>query len=121
MPFPGLGNVWQLVLKESALISVTGLVELLRQSQIARRLDAPPVRLLHHRRSALPPHHLGLDVSCSRSAESAFAARRPEGGLMDFAFMRDTFFTLLEGVPLTLNLAFTSVALGADASPCCWR
>jgi octopine/nopaline transport system permease protein len=31
---PGLGNTWQLVLKESALISVTGLVELLRQSQI---------------------------------------------------------------------------------------
>jgi octopine/nopaline transport system permease protein len=32
---PGLGNVWQLILKESALISVTGLVELLRQSHIA--------------------------------------------------------------------------------------
>lgn len=32
---PGLGNVWQMVLKESALISVTGLVELLRQSQVA--------------------------------------------------------------------------------------
>ncbi len=31
---PGLGNVWQLILKESALISVTGLVELLRQAQI---------------------------------------------------------------------------------------
>ncbi len=31
---PGLGNVWQLVLKESALVSVTGLVELLRMSQI---------------------------------------------------------------------------------------
>ena len=31
---PGLGNVWQLVLKESALISVTGLVELLRQSAV---------------------------------------------------------------------------------------
>jgi octopine/nopaline transport system permease protein len=31
---PGLGNTWQLLLKESALISVTGLVELLRQSQI---------------------------------------------------------------------------------------
>jgi len=31
---PGLGNVWQLTLKESALISVTGVVELLRQSQI---------------------------------------------------------------------------------------
>jgi len=32
---PGLGNTWQLVLKESALISVIGLVELLRQAQIA--------------------------------------------------------------------------------------
>jgi len=32
---PGLGNVWQVLLKESALISVTGVVELLRQSQIA--------------------------------------------------------------------------------------
>jgi octopine/nopaline transport system permease protein len=31
---PGLGNCWQLCLKESALISVTGLLELLRQSQI---------------------------------------------------------------------------------------
>jgi octopine/nopaline transport system permease protein len=32
---------------------------------------------------------------------------------MDLAFMRDTFFRLLEGVPLTLNLTFTSIALGA--------
>lgn len=31
---PGLSNVWQLVLKDSALISVIGLVELMRQSQI---------------------------------------------------------------------------------------
>jgi octopine/nopaline transport system permease protein len=31
---PGTGNVWQLVLKESALISVIGLVELMRQAQI---------------------------------------------------------------------------------------
>jgi octopine/nopaline transport system permease protein len=31
---PGMGNVWQLVLKESALISVIGLVEIMRQSQI---------------------------------------------------------------------------------------
>ena len=34
LALPGLGNVWQLALKESALISVTGLVELLRESQI---------------------------------------------------------------------------------------
>jgi len=31
---PGMGNVWQVTLKESALVSVTGVVELLRQSQI---------------------------------------------------------------------------------------
>ncbi|WP_345945907.1 ABC transporter permease subunit [Pseudomonas sp. MWU16-30316] len=31
---PGLGNVWLLVLKDSALISVVGLVELMRQSGI---------------------------------------------------------------------------------------
>jgi octopine/nopaline transport system permease protein len=31
---PGLGNVWQLVLKDSALVSVIGLVELMRQAQI---------------------------------------------------------------------------------------
>jgi octopine/nopaline transport system permease protein len=32
---------------------------------------------------------------------------------MDFTFMQETFLRLLEGLPLTLNLAFTSVALGA--------
>jgi octopine/nopaline transport system permease protein len=32
---PGLGNVWQLLLKESALISVIGLVELLRAAHVA--------------------------------------------------------------------------------------
>ena len=31
---PGMGNVWQQVLKESALISVTGLTEILRQIHI---------------------------------------------------------------------------------------
>jgi octopine/nopaline transport system permease protein len=31
---PGVGNVWQLVVKESALISVIGMVELLRASQL---------------------------------------------------------------------------------------
>ena len=34
-PFPGLGNVWQLSLKDSALVSVTGLAELMRTAQRA--------------------------------------------------------------------------------------
>jgi len=32
---PGLGNVWQLTLKETSLISVIGLVEIMRQATIA--------------------------------------------------------------------------------------
>jgi octopine/nopaline transport system permease protein len=32
---PGLGNVWQLSLKDSALVSVTGLSEIMRQSNVA--------------------------------------------------------------------------------------
>jgi len=32
---PGLANVWQMSLKDSALISVTGIVELMRASQVA--------------------------------------------------------------------------------------
>lgn len=32
---PGLGNVWQLTLKDTSLISVTGLVEIMRQAYIA--------------------------------------------------------------------------------------
>ena len=39
---PGLGNVWQLVLKESALISVTGLVEIVRQAQIGAGSTGQP-------------------------------------------------------------------------------
>lgn len=34
---PGLGNVWQLSLKDSALVSVTGLVEIMRASDVAAR------------------------------------------------------------------------------------
>jgi octopine/nopaline transport system permease protein len=32
---PGLGNVWQITLKDTALISVTGLVEIMRQAHVA--------------------------------------------------------------------------------------
>ncbi len=35
LALPGLGNVWQLTLKDTALISVTGLAELMRTSHVA--------------------------------------------------------------------------------------
>lgn len=39
---PGCGNIWQLLLKDTALVSVTGLVEIMRQSQIAANATREP-------------------------------------------------------------------------------
>ncbi|HZH25912.1 MAG TPA: ABC transporter permease subunit [Azospirillaceae bacterium] len=39
---PGLGNVWQLVLKDSALVSVTALAELMRTASVAARSSGQP-------------------------------------------------------------------------------
>lgn len=40
---PALGNVWQSVLKETALLSVTGLIELLRQASTAAAVTRQPL------------------------------------------------------------------------------
>jgi len=42
LALPGLGNVWQLTLKDTALISVTGLAELMRLSSVAARSTREP-------------------------------------------------------------------------------
>jgi octopine/nopaline transport system permease protein len=39
---PGLGNVWQVVLKDTALISVTGLVEIMRQARMGAGATKEP-------------------------------------------------------------------------------
>jgi octopine/nopaline transport system permease protein len=39
---PGLGNVWQLTIKDTALVSVTGLAELMRISSLARNSTREP-------------------------------------------------------------------------------
>jgi octopine/nopaline transport system permease protein len=39
---PGLANVWQLVLKEAALVSVTGVIELVRQAQLGAGATRDP-------------------------------------------------------------------------------
>lgn len=39
---PGLGNLWQVALKDSSLISVTGLTELMRASQLASNSTHKP-------------------------------------------------------------------------------
>ncbi len=43
---PGLGNVWQVTLKDTALISVTGLVEIMRQTRIASNVEHSPLTFL---------------------------------------------------------------------------
>ena len=40
---PGIGNVWQITLKDTSLISVTGLVEIMRQSYIAAGYTRDPL------------------------------------------------------------------------------
>lgn len=42
LALPGLGNIWQVTLKESALVSLTGLTELMRQAVIASNASAKP-------------------------------------------------------------------------------
>ena len=42
LAMPGFGNVWQLMLKDTALISVTGLAELMRTTSVAARVSKQP-------------------------------------------------------------------------------
>ena len=43
---PGLGNVWQVTLKDTSLISVTGLVEIMRQTRTSSNVEHSPLTFL---------------------------------------------------------------------------
>ena len=43
LSIPNLSNVWQIALKDTSLISVTGLVEIMRQSYIAAGSTRDPL------------------------------------------------------------------------------
>ena len=43
LALPNINNVWQITLKDTALISVTGLVEIMRQSYIAAGSTRDPL------------------------------------------------------------------------------
>jgi len=42
LALPGIGNVWQITLKDTSLISVTALVEIMRQSKVAAAAEHQP-------------------------------------------------------------------------------
>ena len=46
LALPGIGNVWQITLKDTSLISVTGLVEIMRQTRIASNVEHSPLTFL---------------------------------------------------------------------------
>ena len=108
---PGMGNIWLGLLKESSLLSATGVAELMRQAQVGVGVDAPAVRLLH--RCGAPLHR-----DCDRlrprrrGSRAPLLARRPED-VMDRGFLLDTLGRLVAGIPLTLELAALSVVAGA--------
>jgi His/Glu/Gln/Arg/opine family amino acid ABC transporter permease subunit len=108
---PGLGNVWQLALKESALISVVGLTELLRQAQVGAGSTRQPFEFF------ITAAVLYLLLStCSGMAFARAEASRCAacGGAEDGCPLhrRDARAADL-GIPLTLKLAFYSIAAGA--------
>ena len=108
---PGMGNIWQQVIKESALISVTGLVELMRQVTVGAGSTHQPFVF----------YIAGTVLYLVLTTLSGFVL--PRRGVLDGAgnaprvtdtpFLLDTFLRLLGGLPLTLELAASSVAIGA--------
>ncbi len=103
---PGLGNVWQVVVKESALVSVTGLIELLPQVNLAAGSTRQP--FLFYAAGAA----LYLVITTASGQAFRVAERRAGPGVIDGAFLLDTMRRLLAGLPLTLSLAAISVGVG---------
>jgi hypothetical protein len=116
---PGLGNVWQLALKESALISVVGLTEILRQAQVGAGSTRQPFEFFITAGGALSRALDDFRPGIPARGSSRHARRAPEL-TVDFDFLKETVLLLLSGVPLLLQLSFFSIA-AARSSPCCSR
>ena len=73
---PGLGNLWQVALKDSSLISVTGLTELMRVSQVGAGSTHRPFAFYLGGAVALPRHD-----SCHHDALFDIAEARATRGM----------------------------------------
>ncbi|WCG82767.1 hypothetical protein O1Q74_18125 [Pectobacterium sp. A5351] len=103
---PALGNVWQLVLKTSALVSVTGVAELMTQSQTGAGSTGKPFDFFM---AAVSVYFDRFWLDYAPRRVSLFSGGET---LMDFPFLYDTFLEMIPGIPLTLQLAVSSVFLG---------
>lgn len=116
---PGLSNVWQMSLKDSALVSVTGMVELMRASQIAAGSTRDYflfyligggcyliLTLLSNRAFTRAESHLNRAAASQRRA--GVRARM----IIDFAFLGETLLKLGAALPVTLGLFICSFMLG---------
>ena len=108
---PGLGNVWQLTLKDTSLISVTGLVEIMRTAQVAAGSTKQPFTF----------YLVAAALYLILTSASNFGIRRlerwgqsgcAEGQRMNFELMVEALPKLASGIPLTLQLVSLSLLLG---------
>ena len=65
LAIPNLSNVWQITLKDTSLISVTGLVEIMRQSYIAAGSTRDPLFFYSFAAVSVSYTHLTLPTICS--------------------------------------------------------
>jgi hypothetical protein len=58
---PGYANVWQVLVKSTAVVSVIGLADLVGPRPAGGAVHARALPVLRRRARLLPLHHLGLD------------------------------------------------------------
>ena len=107
---PGLGNVWQFSLKDTSLISIIGLVEVMRTAAIGAGSTKQPFTFYITAFLIF----LVLAMISQRAfvwAEIQGQSRRAEG-LMDFELIASSFPKLLGGVDETLLLAASALVIG---------
>ena len=107
LALPNLSNVWQITLKDTSLISVTGLVEIMRQSYIAAGSTRDP--LFFYSFAALL--YLLLTFF-SMKILNKLEKNYNKGFLMDFNLMIDSLPKLLNATLTTLKLLSLSIIFG---------
>ena len=109
---PGLGNLWQGTVKDTALVSVLGLDDLMRKSNQAAQSTREPFNFYLARGADLPRHHARLDGD-PRPAREAGEPRRAEvAGAGDPRHLGEYWWDFVTGTWLTVQLVVIAGVLG---------